>query len=232
MMRAALLASVVLLFGLAGPAPAATVVLDTGHTKARPGSLSASGRPEYLFNLALSNSVALHLDAAGVRVLRVAADGREVALSARAAGTQDADLFVSIHHDSIKQEWIDAGRRGEFAGFAVFASRKNPDLGRSESCARQVGQALLAAGERPSRYHALPIPGENRPFFDERLGAHHFDDLVVLKTSKSPAILVEAGVIANPAEEARLGGSAALQSLSRAIASGIMECLPTHDAAR
>lgn len=203
---------------------APTVILDTGHTRARQGSTSASGIGEYWFNLEVSDAVARHLAAAGVQVRRVAADGTDVPLAARTRGSADADLFASIHHDSIQQEWIDAGRRGEFAGFAVFTSSKNQFRARSEACGQVVGQALLDIGETPSRYHAWPVKGERRPFLSERLGLHQFDDLVVLKTAQAPAILVEVGVIANPAEEQRLRQDGASR-IAQAIAGGILKCL-------
>lgn len=200
------------------------VVLDTGHTRARQGSVSAAGVGEYWFNLQVSDAVARHLAAAGVEVRRIAADGADVPLAARTRGSAAADLFVSIHHDSIQQEWIDAGRRGEFAGFAVFVSAKNRYKGRSEGCGQVVGQALLDVGEAPSRYHAWPVKGEGRPFLSERIGLHQFDDLVVLKTAQAPAILIEVGVIANPAEERRLQQHGPAQ-ISQAIADGILRCI-------
>lgn len=223
---AALLAAAVLgTIAVSAPAVAATVVLDTGHTPSRPGARSALGRGEYEFNLRLSNEVTRLLARPGVSVQRVSHDGREVSLADRTAGTAGADLFVSIHHDSIQQAWIDQGRRGEFAGFSVFVSRKNPQALKSAGCALSVGRALAGMGERPSLYHATPVPGENRPLFDAAAGAHYFDDLIVLKTAKSAAILVEAGVIVNPQEESRLLTGPALESIARAISAGILACL-------
>ena len=64
----------------------------------------------------------------------------------------------------------------------------------------------MAAGEKPSLYHAEPIAGENRLALDRRLGVHRFDGLAVLKTATMPAVLVEAGVIVNPDDEARWRG--------------------------
>lgn len=203
---------------------APTVILDTGHTRARPGSMSAAGVGEYWFNLQVSDAVARHLAAAGVQVQRIAADGADVPLAARTRGSADADLFASIHHDSIQQEWIDAGRRSEFAGFAIFTSGKNSFKARSEACGQVVGQALIDIGETPSRYHAWPVKGEGRPFLAERVGLHQFDDLVVLKTARAPAILVEVGVIANPEEERRLQRDGA-SKIAQAIAGGILRCL-------
>jgi N-acetylmuramoyl-L-alanine amidase len=200
------------------------VVIDTGHTPAHPGATAASGRVEYLYNLDLSSAVAARLAAHGDRVLRTSADGREIALDQRSTQAPDADLFVSIHHDSIQQPFIDAGRQREFHGFAVFVSERNPQYAQSVRCAKAIAERLIAAGESPSLYHAQPIHGENRPLIDAKLGIHRFDDLVVLRTAPIAAVLVEAGVIVNPDEEARLAQPKTIAHLSDAIASGIETC--------
>ena len=203
----------------------AAVVLDTGHTPNRPGTTGANGKREYDYNLALSNQVAAELAAAGLTVIRVASDGHDVALKDRTASSASAALFVSVHHDSIQQAWIDDGRAGEYSGFSVFVSGKNQSQTKSLFCARSVGEALRGAGEKPSLYHAMPIKGENRPLVDQARGVHRFDDLVVLKSAASPAILIEAGVIANPREAVRLAQVSTVDLLGRQIASAIVRCL-------
>ncbi|MBB1598275.1 cell wall hydrolase [Achromobacter sp. UMC46] len=214
------------------PAQAAHIVVDTGHTVSRPGATGASGRVEYLYNLDVSNLVAADLRAAGDRVTQVAADGAEVALGQRSRVAPTADLFVSIHHDSMQQKYIDAGRQREFAGFAVFVSERNPKYEQSLRCARAIGEQLVAAGEKPSLYHAEPIAGENRPLLDRRLGVHRFDGLAVLKTAPVPAVLVEVGVIVNPDEERRLARPEVIKRLAQAIANGARDCQQTEPAER
>lgn len=216
--------AVLLTAGFIQGAMAGLIVVDAGHTPQKPGAVSLGGREELRYNLDLSAAIARELEKFGERVARVGADGEEIALAARATRYPEADLFVSIHHDSMQQEWIDAGRRREFAGFSLFVSEKNPAYEKSLVCAQAIGEALLAAGEKPSLYHATPIPGENRPLLDARRGVHRFDDLVVLKTASMPAVLVEAGVIANPDEEERLASSETVHKLARAIAQGIRAC--------
>ncbi|KWE43541.1 cell wall hydrolase [Burkholderia ubonensis] len=208
----------------AANAQAPYIVIDTGHTLARPGSTGASGRVEYLYNLDLSSAVARRLGNDGARVLRTAADGREIKLDQRSTQAPDANLFVSIHHDSMQQQFIDAGRQREFRGFSVFVSERNPHYEQSLRCAKAIAGKLVAAGETPSLYHAQPIRGENRPLIDPHLGIHRFDDLVVLRTAPVPAVLVEAGVIVNPDEEKRLAQHDTIQRLSAAIAGGIEAC--------
>ncbi|WMD19462.1 N-acetylmuramoyl-L-alanine amidase [Achromobacter seleniivolatilans] len=209
---------------LALPAHAAHIVVDTGHTVQRPGATGASGRVEYLYNLDVSNLVAADLRAAGDRVTQVAADGAEIDLGKRARTAPGADFFVSIHHDSMQQKYIDAGRQREFAGFSIFVSERNPNYEKSLRCARAIGEQLLAAGEKPSLYHAEPIAGENRPLIDRRLGVHRFDGLAVLKTAPMAAVLVEVGVIVNPDEERRLARPDTYKPLAQAIARGAHAC--------
>lgn len=60
---------------------------------------------------------------------------------------------------------------------------------------------LRIAGFTPSLHHAEPIKGENRPIIDAKLGVLRFDGLIVLKSARIPALLLEAGVIAHPEEE-------------------------------
>jgi len=205
-------------------AQAAYIVVDTGHTPKQPGATGASGRVEYQYNLDLSAAVAQDLKRQGDRVTRVSADGAEIALGRRALTAPDADFFISIHHDSMQQKYIDAGRQREFAGFSIFVSQLNPKYEDSLRCARAIGEALVAAGEKPSLYHAEPIAGENRPLLDRRLGVHRYDGLAVLKTAAMPAVLVEAGVIVNPDEEARLARPDTIQRVAQAIADGTHAC--------
>lgn len=216
------------IFGVlcAATCQAAWVIVDAGHTPAHPGATGASGRVEHLYNLDLSAAVASDLATAGERVTRTGADGREISLTDRPNAAPKADFFISIHHDSMQQAWIDAGRNKELKGFAIFVSELNPHYEQSLACAKAIGERLLAAGETPSLYHETPIKGENRPLIDRRLGIHRFDDLVVLKTARMPAVLVEAGVIVNPEEERRLAQPATISKLADAISKGVVDCHP------
>lgn len=205
---------------------AAWVIVDAGHTQAHPGATGASGRVEHLYNLDLSKAVADDLKADGDRVTRTGANDVEIALADRPNAVPNADFFISIHHDSMQQAWIDSGRNKALKGYAIFVSELNPHYERSVACAKAIGERLQAAGETPSLYHATPIKGEDRPLIDRRLGIHRFDDLVVLKTARMPAVLVEAGVIVNPDEERRLAQPATIDRLADAISKGVMDCHP------
>lgn len=57
-------------------------------------------------------------------------------------------------------------------------------------------------------HHAQPIAGENRELLDAKLGIYNFQDLYVLRTAQSPALLFEAGITSNPQDEQRLHNAA------------------------
>lgn len=203
---------------------AADVALDVGHSIKRAGATSASGAKEFDLNKALAHDVATHLSNAGISNHFIGDDGKMDVLTNRTLAAVGDQLFLSIHHDSIMQSWMP--RAKDYSGFSVFVSRKNKQVATSLSCASKIGAALINAGFKPSRYHALPVEGQNRPFADEANGVHYFDDLIVLKTAKQPAVLVEAGVIVNSEDEARVTSTAGRQKYSAAISAGLAACLP------
>jgi N-acetylmuramoyl-L-alanine amidase len=142
----------------------------------------------------------------------------------RTTAALGADLFVSIHHDSVRPEFLpDADF---FTGFSLFVSRLNPQVEKSIACASAIGGELRAAGLAPSRYHADPDLGEDRSYADKRNGVHFFDDLAVARTATMPAVLVEAGVIVNRYEERELRKPCIRRRIAEAIAQGVLNCLP------
>ena len=87
-----------------------------------------------------------------------------------------------------------------------------------------IGVALKQAGLRPTAHHAEPIAGENREWADQNAGVYYFDDLVVLKTAKTPAVLIEAGVIINRDEELSVQQPSVRTAIATAVAQGLADC--------
>jgi N-acetylmuramoyl-L-alanine amidase len=220
---------------IAGAAP--WVAIDVGHTLEAPGATSARGVPEFAFNLALARSLAAALVERGVDARLIGEDGLMPSLGARTVAARGAALFVSIHHDStqphLMQSWEVGGvvrpHNDDVAGFSLFVSRRSPHAAAGLACASRVGAALVAGGFQRSLYHAAPIRGEMKPFADRGNGVHYFDNLVVLKTARQPALLVEAGVIVNRAEETRLASPEHVSLQAAALAEGISRCLRPPD---
>lgn len=185
--------------------------------------ISASGRPEFEYNLDLAMEVRALLEASGHAVRMIGERGDYAELHHRTRDARGAALFVSIHHDSVKEQWLPFADR--FAGFSLFISRSNPELAKSLACASAIGERLRAAGFTPSRYHADPVLGEERPFADETNGVHYYDNLAVARAATMPSVLVEAGVIVNREEDQRMREPAVRGAIARAIGEGVTRCM-------
>jgi N-acetylmuramoyl-L-alanine amidase len=218
------------------------VALDAGHYRLKPGAMSARGVPELSFNLATTRVVAGVLEKAGATVIHVNGDGTVSSLAERPeiAARQKADVFISIHHDSVNdkylRKWVHGGTERDYAdhfrGYSVFTSSKNAKAEISRSLALQVGSALFASGLRPTLHHAEPIQGENRPLLDERTGVYEFSDLVVLKSAKLPAILLECGVIIHRDEEMLVQRPEYQDLLGHALVKALAEVFPAKKAGK
>ena len=207
------------------PALAALLVaVDVGHYAAEPGVISASGMPEFAFNLALAHEVKAELEKFPIKVRLIGERGDYAVLHHRTRDAQGADLFVSIHHDSVKERLLPQADR--FSGFSLFVSKFNPFSDQSLACASLMGKRLRENGFSPSRYHADPVLGENRPFADEENGVHYFDNLAVAgRSAPMASVLVEAGVIVNRDEEKRMRDPEVRRRLAAAMAAGVRDCL-------
>lgn len=197
--------------------------MDVGHYAAEPGVISAGGKPEFEFNLALASDVKRELEKFQIDVRMIGERGDYAVLHHRTRDARGADLFVSIHHDSVQERLLPQADR--FAGFSLFISRQNPKLEKSLACASAIGAKLKGAGFTPSRYHADPVLGESRPFADEENGVHYFDNLAVARTATMASVLVEAGVIVNRDEERRMRDPEMRRRIAVAVAGGARECL-------
>jgi N-acetylmuramoyl-L-alanine amidase len=222
--RPCLLATWVALQACTSMAAGPEVAIDVGHYLEKPGVISASGVSEFELNRTLAQAVADVLVDSGVRVRLVGADGQHDSLTARTREARGARLFVSIHHDSTREKFLPI-RDPRFAGFSLWVSRQNRASAASIACAGHVADQLIEAGFAPSHYHADPVLGEGRPVIDWQRGIFARDALAVLKTAYSPAILIEAGVVVNAAEEAHLRNPEVFRNQAAAIAAGLRACL-------
>ena len=199
------------------------VAVDVGHYAAEPGVTSASGRPEFEYNRDLALEVKAELERAGLQVRLIGERGDYAVLHHRTRDARGAGLFVSIHHDSVKERLLPEADR--FSGFSLFISKFNPKAEQSLACASAIGVRLRGAGFTPSRYHADPVLGEARPFADEANGVHYYDNLAVARSAAMASVLVEAGVIVNRQEDQRMRDPDVRRRIAAAVAGGVRECL-------
>ncbi len=207
------------------------VALDIGHTPSKGGAIGARGVSEYEFNYRLVTELFTQLQALGFhRSFVINPKGEEIRLAQRSAkaNAQNADLFLAIHHDSVKDRFLKTWEANgktqkycdDFHGYSIFFSNKNARATESLAFASKLGQALLKAGFTPTLHH---VAQDNRPIIDKEKGIYAFDDLVVLKTARMPAVLLECGVIVNRAEEEKLNSSAYRQRLVDAICRAVQD---------
>lgn len=209
------------------------VAVDVGHSPVAPGAKSAGGKYEYEFN----RRMATELVEAGrnerhqfILIDAASRAGLELRDRPRQARAENADLFVSIHHDYLhskylKEDVVDGRKRtysNAFRGFSAFVSPENPDYSRSVLLAQLIASRFKEAGMSQTLHHAEPIENENRKILHWDLGIYEAP-FVVIKTATMPAVLLELGVLAHPEEEARLEDPTYRSRIAEGILSAIRE---------
>ena len=190
------------------------VVIDVGHTIDSPGADSARGVPEYQFNLALAGVIKDQLVEAGfdnaVRLVTTTKHLAGLVERAARANAMHADLFSAIHHDSVPnnliETWEYEGQKHQFSdrfsGYSIFVSPENGDYQGSLAFGHLLGMALQARGLHYTPHYTLPLMGRHRRLLvDAEAGVYRFDLLVVLRETRMPAVLLEAGSIVNRRDE-------------------------------
>jgi N-acetylmuramoyl-L-alanine amidase len=209
-------------------------VVDVGHTVEKPGARSARGVGEYEFNLRLATLVEQKLRDAGFdkTVLLVTIEAPRAGLFKRAAYANGlpADLFLSIHHDSVPdrflEKWEYEGEQRSFSdrfkGHAIFVSRDNGARKGSLLFAKLLGQQLKDRDLLYTRHYTDPIMGSRkRELLDASAGVYSYDELIVLKETRMPAVLLEAGSIINRDEELAMASPERQALISDAITDAV-----------
>ena len=182
------------------------VIVDVGHTVAVPGADSARGATEYSFNLQLADAIKQALLDAGfdrtVRLITATAPWHGLIERADRANRARADLFISIHHDSVPdhliETWQYEGQENHysdrFSGYALFVSNDNADRTGSLAFGHLLGMELQKRGLHYTPHYTLPLMGRyRRALLDAEAGVYRYDQLIVLRHTMMPAVLVEAG---------------------------------------
>lgn len=210
------------------PAPAAEVAVDVGHGRRDSGAISARGRPEFDFNRQFAEVLAAALTQRQLAVRRINFAGDIGSLAERPLQAAGADFFLSVHHDSIGenylQYWDWDGSEMSYTeakrGFGLFVSAHNPDLAASLRCASAIGAVLRRNGFSPTPWH-----GRRHLAADAENGVWYYDNLIVLYRTTLPAVLFEAGVIKHREEELELLDPQRQARMADAVATGIAACL-------
>lgn len=217
------------------------IALDAGHGGVDPGAISAvTGVYEKTITLAVARDVRRELEASGrFRVVMTRDSDVFIRLRDRVqiARTAGADLFVSIHADSLQGDQ-------RVSGLSVYtlseqaSDREAEALAQRENRVDSIGGAdLRGAGDEvlsilidlaqretqnaSARFaqtlvrqmRAADIPTLPQP--------HRFAGLAVLTAPDVPSVLVELGYLSNRDDARRLANPEQRQRLARGIASSI-----------
>jgi N-acetylmuramoyl-L-alanine amidase len=214
------------------------VVIDPGHGGVDPGAIGLGGEQEKAITLAQALALKRELEATGrFRVLMTRNSDRFIPLGERVeiARKAGADLFVSIHADSISRaEMRGAGLytlsdQASDAEAAALASKENGadriagvDLGAqsAEVSSILIDFAQHATHDRSLRLASLLMPeiGEVIPL---RRNSRRSAGFRVLKAPDVASVLIELGYLSNPQDRRLLTSPASRAALAGAISRGI-----------
>jgi N-acetylmuramoyl-L-alanine amidase len=215
------------------------VMLDVGHSDKDSGQISARGVKEYDLNLKLAGRILEELVNTGfVSTQMIVTSGPNTHESrvqrSKRANDLGADLFLSIHHDGVKNEtlmpWQYNGKThwflDKFEGFSLWVSQKNNKYAESLSFAKTLADQLTANGLKFTSHHDeltnTARYGRIAPLVDRERGIYDAADrIAVLYESHMPAVLFEAGMIVNRAEEQMLSSASHRATVAKAVAAAV-----------
>ncbi len=222
------------------------VAVDAGHGGEDPGASGPAGTHEKDVTLAIARSLAARLNARpGIRAVLTRDSDRLIDLRERfeRARNAHADLFVSIHADSVRDRGI-AGASVYTLSYHGASSEAAKRLADRENATVLKGGVALADVDPQVRSILLDVAqsanmGASVEAADEVLGALdgvgavrkrvvQHAGFVVLKSPDVPSMLVETAYISNPAEERKLRSAAYQERLARAIESGVVSYFQRH----
>jgi N-acetylmuramoyl-L-alanine amidase len=215
------------------------VVIDPGHGGVDPGATSITGAYEKNIVLALAHDIKEELDKGGKVNCQLTRD-RDIFIPLRErvaiARTANADLFMSLHADSLSDP--------DIHGLSVYTLSQNASDAEAQALADKENKADIVAGidlsnESPEVTNILIdlVQRESMNLsagFAQRLigevakdthqllqNTHRFAGFAVLKAPDIPSVLVESGYISNQRDEEMLRRPEYRAKLAAALARAI-----------
>jgi len=207
--------------GLRPAAVRYAIALDPGHGGVDPGTVGHSGTHEKHITLSMARSIRAALERTG-RYRVIMTRDRDIFLQLRdrikVAREAGANLFVSIHADSIKNQKIHGpsvytlSERASDKEAAQLAEKENKadliagiDLTHSS---KDVTNILIDLAQRDAmnqsaRFASLLV-GELKKRTQVLRNTHRFAGFAVLKAPDVPSVLLELGFLSNPRDERQL----------------------------
>lgn len=214
------------------------IAIDAGHGGVDPGAISTGGTYEKAITLAAAKQLKARLEATGrYKVVLTRERDMSLGLSERReiARAAEADLFVSLHADSIGNKQV--------RGLSVYtlsekaSDREAEALAEKENNAdtiigidlshesQEVRHILMDLAQRESMNLATRLAdrliGELRRETTLLRNSHRFARFAVLKSPDVPSVLIEMGYLSNKQDEAALKTAAYRGKLMDAVVRGV-----------
>lgn len=223
---------------LPGTAKKRIIVIDPGHGGVDPGAIGVSGIYEKHLTLAAARDLKKFLEGTGRFKVYLTRD-RDIFIRLRGriekARDQKADLFISLHADTIRNQKVRGlslytlSERASDKEAGELAERENKadliagidltnesaevtniliDLAQRETMNQSAKLAALLVDELKSRVKTLRNP-------------HRFAGFAVLKAPDIPSVLIELGFISNKDDERALRSKSHRRKLAQSIAGAV-----------
>lgn len=214
------------------------VAIDPGHGGIDPGAIGASGVYEKNITLAAAQQLKAKLEATG-RYRAVLTRNRDTSLVLRQridiARHAPADIFISLHADSIRDKAIRGlsvytlSERASDSEAEALAERENKadliigmDLSKES---QEVRNILIDLAQRESMNLAIRLAGSLISELKREVtllrNAHRFAGFAVLKAPDIPSVLIEMGYLSNRDEQTALMKEGYRGKLMAAIVKGL-----------
>lgn len=211
------------------------IVLDPGHTLQKPGAIGILGKQEVYYNNHFTAELANQLRSVGYTVVLTRTNDQKITLSERVDISNQIHpaLFLSIHHDSAQMRYLEKNEKTygyktikPINGYSLFVSRLNTAYDTSVVFATKLGESLVNINRLPTLHHAEMIEGESKELINSRFGIYHYDNLVVLKNNRYPAVLLEIGLIVDEKDEKYVSDPKNIKKMCQALVSAIQKVIP------
>jgi N-acetylmuramoyl-L-alanine amidase len=210
------------------------IVLDPGHGGVDPGAIGVTGAYEKKITMAIAREAKRIFEVTG-RYRVVLTRGRDVYIRLRdrfeIAHRNKAELFISLHADSIRNRKIQGGsvytlsNRASDKEAASLATRENKsdiiagaDL---SGYAPEVSEILIdlaqGATNKESWFLAEMLVKELGRRTKLLRNSHRFAGFAVLKSPNVPSVLLELGYLSNRTDEKKLSNPAYRTRIARAL---------------
>jgi N-acetylmuramoyl-L-alanine amidase len=225
------------------------IVLDPGHGGVDPGAIGVSGIYEKVITLAAARQLKTRLEETG-RYKVVLTRDRDISLGLRErreiAHRAEADLFISLHADSMKNKSV--------RGLSVYTLSERASDKEAEALAEQENNADIIIGvdlsheSREVRHILVDLAQRESMNLATKLASkliiqlqrdvkllrntHRFAGFAVLKSPDIPSVLIEMGYLSNRDDEKALKQVGYRNKLMAAVARGLDDHMGTIQSAR